>query len=117
VANEPGTNSDGGNGNGSLRAPVSPRGVPRKIDQLGRVVIPSEYRKIFGMAEGDVLDLTIEGDAVVVRRVEHRCVLCGGLANLFAFRERYVCRSCADDLRGNLAPAVAPAVPVPDGDA
>ena len=98
MADEPGTNSAGGSGDGSGHGPASPRGVPRKIDQLGRVVIPSEYRKIFGIAEGDLLDLTIEGDAVVIRRVEHRCVLCGGISDLFVFRDRSVCRPCADAL-------------------
>jgi AbrB family looped-hinge helix DNA binding protein len=54
------------------------KGVARRIDDLGRVVIPSEFRKAFGIAHGEILDMTIEGDAIVLRRIASGCALCGG---------------------------------------
>ncbi len=75
------------------------RGIARRIDHLGRIVIPSEYRKVFGIENGDLLDMTIEGDAVVVRRLERSCVFCHSLDDLGMFKGKLVCRSCHTALR------------------
>ena len=42
-------------------------GIIRKIDDLGRVVIPAEMRHVLGIKEGDQLEITLEGDHVAVR--------------------------------------------------
>ena len=70
------------------------RGIARRIDHLGRIVIPSEYRKVFGIETGDLLDMTIEGDAVLVRRLERSCVFCQSLDDLGMFKGKLVCHSC-----------------------
>ena len=75
------------------------RGIARRIDHLGRIVIPSEYRKVFGIENGDLLDMTIEGDAVIVRRLERSCVFCHSLDDLGMFKGKLVCRSCHRALR------------------
>lgn len=75
------------------------RGIARRIDHLGRIVIPSEYRKVFGIETGDLLDMTIEGDAVLVRRLERSCVFCHSLDDLGMFKGKLVCLSCHSALR------------------
>jgi AbrB family transcriptional regulator, transcriptional pleiotropic regulator of transition state genes len=75
------------------------RGIARRIDHLGRIVIPSEYRKVFGIEVGDLLDMTIEGDGVVVRRLERSCVFCRSLDDLGMFKGKLLCQSCLDALR------------------
>ena len=75
------------------------RGIARRIDHLGRIVIPSEYRKVFGIETGDLLDMTIEGDAVLVRRLERSCVFCHSLDDLGMFKGKLVCHSCHTALR------------------
>lgn len=77
------------------------RGIARRIDHLGRVVIPSEYRKVFGIENGDLLDMTIEGDGVVVRRLERSCVFCRSLDDLGMFKGKLLCQSCLKALRAN----------------
>ncbi len=79
------------------------RGIARRIDHLGRIVIPSEYRKVFGIETGDLLDMTIEGDAVLVRRLERSCVFCHSLDDLGMFRGKLVCHSCHTALRQPLS--------------
>ena len=81
------------------------RGVARRIDHLGRVVIPSEYRKVFGIENGDLLDMTIEGDGVVVRRLERSCVFCRSLDDLGMFKGKLLCDSCLTALRGGQTPS------------
>ena len=74
--------------------PAGARGVVRRIDDLGRVVIPAEYRKVLGIRVGDELDLTLEGDALVLRPLREACALCGGVSALQVFRTALVCGEC-----------------------
>lgn len=70
------------------------QGVARKIDHLGRVVIPAEFRKVFGIREGDLLDMTIEGDGLLLRKLTQGCVFCESTAELGMFRAKLVCNDC-----------------------
>jgi AbrB family transcriptional regulator, transcriptional pleiotropic regulator of transition state genes len=76
------------------------KGVARKIDDLGRVVIPSEYRKVLGIKLGDHLDMTLDGAGITLRRIEAACIFCANPNDLQEFRSRPVCGSC----RAELAP-------------
>ena len=84
--------------------PTGARGVVRRIDDLGRVVIPVEYRKVLGIKVGDHLDLTLEGDGLALRPLRQACALCGGVGDLQPFRTALVCGDCRRDLRAATAP-------------
>ncbi len=73
-------------------------GIRRKVDDLGRVVIPVGLRRNLGIAEGDLLEFSVEGERIILARPDDRCVLCAGDANLVEFRGRRVCSSCVGDL-------------------
>ncbi len=45
-------------------------GMARKIDDLGRIVIPAETRRLFNIREGDHLSISVEGDRIVLRKME-----------------------------------------------
>jgi AbrB family transcriptional regulator, transcriptional pleiotropic regulator of transition state genes len=75
-------------------------GVVRRIDELGRIVIPVEIRKRFGIADHDALEISVQGDAIMLERPHTECLFCGSQERLSAFRERPVCESCLDALRG-----------------
>ena len=74
-------------------------GIARRIDHLGRVVLPKEYRKVFGIRDGDLLDMTLAGDSIVVRKLERTCVFCASHDQLTTFREKLVCLPCIEALR------------------
>lgn len=42
-------------------------GIVRKIDDLGRIVIPAEMRRVLGVQEGDELEITLSGDHIEIR--------------------------------------------------
>lgn len=69
-------------------------GVSRKIDDLGRLVLPAEIRRRFGLNEGAHVDISVDGDHIVLTKVEDGCVFCGGGEALREFRERQVCGGC-----------------------
>jgi transcriptional pleiotropic regulator of transition state genes len=77
---------------------VKSTGVARKVDQLGRVVLPSELRRALGIREGDLVDFSVEDRRIVIEKVEQRCTFCGGAAELREFRDRLVCAGCASEL-------------------
>jgi AbrB family transcriptional regulator, transcriptional pleiotropic regulator of transition state genes len=84
---------------GSRRSNVTVQGIARRIDDLGRIVIPKEYRRIFGIEVGDHLDMTLAGDGIMVRKVQHSCVFCGSQDDLGMFRNRLICGECVQALR------------------
>jgi AbrB family transcriptional regulator, transcriptional pleiotropic regulator of transition state genes len=69
--------------------------MARRIDGLGRIVIPVELRRLYGIRPGDALEISVDGDAIVLRKLERTCVFCSALVELIDFRGRWVCRSCA----------------------
>ena len=56
-------------------------GVTRKVDELGRVVIPVELRRTLGIAEGTALDFHVDGENVVLRRQEKSCFVTGEVSD------------------------------------
>lgn len=73
-------------------------GIVRKIDDLGRIVIPIELRRSMGLALRDPLEIFTEGDAIVLKKHEASCIFCGGDADLRPFRDKAVCEACLRDL-------------------
>jgi AbrB family transcriptional regulator, transcriptional pleiotropic regulator of transition state genes len=77
---------------------VKRTGVARKVDQLGRVVLPAEVRRQFGIRPGDMIEVAVDSDAILLTKVEDRCVFCGGTADLIEFSGKLVCRGCVSRL-------------------
>lgn len=69
-------------------------GIHRKVDDLGRVVIPAGIRRSLGIREGDSLEVHVEGEQVVLSKPIDQCVFCGSEDHLEAFREKMLCRGC-----------------------
>ena len=72
--------------------------MARKIDDLGRIVLPSELRKLFGIVPGDELEIEIDGDAILLRKIQVGCVFCQGVIDLHEWRGRQVCADCRTGL-------------------
>lgn len=68
--------------------------VVRKIDDLGRIVVPAETRRLFNIREGDELAITVEHDAILLRKLEATCVFCDATEDVTPFRGRGICPSC-----------------------
>jgi transcriptional pleiotropic regulator of transition state genes len=82
-------------------------GMNRKVDDLGRIVIPAEIRKAFGIREGDHLDIAVDGDHIVLTRLEDSCVFCRSGEDLKEFRGRLVCTRCMSEISGGGEPPPA----------
>ena len=73
-------------------------GIVRHVDQLGRIVIPSEIRKRFGLTTRDPVEISLSGDEIVLSRPQSACVFCGRTEPLVEHRGRPVCRRCVAEL-------------------
>lgn len=76
-------------------------GIVRKVDELGRVVIPIELRRTLSIAERDALEIYTDEDRIVLRKYEPTCtcVFCGRADNVTSFKGRNVCKRCAVELK------------------
>lgn len=75
------------------------RGIRRKVDDLGRVVIPSSIRRALGIKDGETVEFAVEGDRVVLTHAADRCLFCSGVDHLTTYRDRTVCWTCTAALR------------------
>lgn len=73
-------------------------GISRKIDDLGRIVVPAETRRLLNIREGDELTFRVEGDTIHLRKLESVCTFCGDGADVRPFRGKGVCQSCSGEL-------------------
>jgi transcriptional pleiotropic regulator of transition state genes len=74
-------------------------GVVRKIDELGRIVLPSELRRVFGIREGEELEISVEGERVILQKRGDLCIFCGAESPAIEYRGRRLCDDCAGHLR------------------
>ena len=70
----------------------------RRLDALGRVVLPADLRKVLGLKSGDLLAIEIQGDQIVLRKAWEHCALCDGIDGLVEYRDKQVCKLCVDTL-------------------
>lgn len=71
-------------------------GIVRKVDELGRVVIPIELRRTFDIEEKDPLEIYIDGDRIILKKYEPSCacVFCGNADEVIKFHGKNVCEEC-----------------------
>lgn len=73
-------------------------GIVRKIDEVGRIVLPIEIRKTLNMETRDAVEIFVDSDQIVLRKYEPSCIFCGNADNVKMFKGKLVCASCAKQL-------------------
>lgn len=63
-------------------------GIVRRVDELGRVVIPIELRNKFGIAEKDPIEIYVDGSSIILKKYEPNCVFCGSSKKLVDYTGR-----------------------------
>ena len=69
-------------------------GIIRKVDDLGRIVLPIELRRTLDIAERDELEIFMENGRVVLQKYEPSCIFCESSQNLIGYRGKNVCQTC-----------------------
>ena len=74
-------------------------GIVRKVDELGRIVLPIELRRTLDISEKDALEIYVEGDKIILHKDHDACVFCGSTKALSGFKGRFVCADCLSKLK------------------
>lgn len=73
-------------------------GIVRKIDELGRVVLPMELRRTLNIGDKDSLEIFIEDESIILRKYERGCQYCGSIEDVVTFKGKLVCVSCIEEM-------------------
>ncbi len=73
-------------------------GIIRKVDELGRIVLPIELRRNLDIAERDELEIYVDGDNVILHKHEASCIFCGSISLLYHYQGKHVCTECIKNL-------------------
>lgn len=73
-------------------------GIVRRVDELGRVVIPIEIRNQFKIAEKDPIEIYVDGSNIVLKKHEDTCIFCSSTKGLSEYKGKLVCDKCAEQI-------------------
>ena len=73
-------------------------GIIRKVDELGRIVLPIELRRTLDIAERDELEIYMENDRIILQKYEPACIFCGSSRNLVTHCGKNICQECVGKL-------------------
>ncbi|MCL4495389.1 MAG: AbrB/MazE/SpoVT family DNA-binding domain-containing protein [Firmicutes bacterium] len=69
-------------------------GIVRRMDAMGRVVLPSEFRRILQIAYKAPFEMFVDGESIVLKKYEPACIFCGHADHLATFRGKRICQDC-----------------------
>ena len=74
-------------------------GIVRKVDQLGRLVLPKELRDTFGIEENKtVIEIFTEGEVIILKKYEPCCIFCRESRNFIEYKGKLICKDCLEEL-------------------
>ena len=74
-------------------------GIVRKVDELGRIVLPIELRRTMDIAEKDAIEIYVDGASIILRKYEPTCIFCGDAKNVINYRGKNICPNCLKEMK------------------
>ena len=74
-------------------------GIVRRIDELGRIVLPSELRKTMDLNFGDPVEVFVDSNKIILKKYQPSCIFCGSTENTRMYKEKLVCEDCINQLK------------------
>lgn len=74
-------------------------GIVRKVDELGRIVLPIELRRTLDIAEKDSLEIYVDGSQIILKKYEPSCIFCGDARNVVNYKGKNICTSCLNEMK------------------
>ncbi len=76
-------------------------GMIRKLDELGRIVIPIEIRTQFNLIEKDPIEIYVEDSCIILKKFQPNCIFCGNTEELEEFKGKLICSKCKNKIKNN----------------
>lgn len=73
-------------------------GIVRKVDELGRIVLPIELRKNLDINIKDPLEIYVDGNSIVLKKYLPACIFCGEATNIIQFEGKNICGKCIENI-------------------
>jgi transcriptional pleiotropic regulator of transition state genes len=74
-------------------------GIVRKVDELGRIVLPIELRRTLDIEIKDPIEIYVDGDYILLKKYEPACIFCGNAKDVKRIRDKNVCSDCIKELQ------------------
>ena len=77
-------------------------GIVRKVDELGRIVIPKELRTTLNIEEKDSLEIYVDGEHIILKKYEPACIFCANAKDVHVYKGKNNCPSCLEELKNSI---------------
>jgi transcriptional pleiotropic regulator of transition state genes len=77
-------------------------GIVRKLDELGRIVLPVELRRTFNIAEKDALEIYVDESTIILKKYEPACIFCANAKGVQVYKGKNICPDCMKELKGDV---------------
>ena len=74
-------------------------GIVRKVDELGRIVLPIELRRTLNIRHEDPIEIFVDGDYIMLKKYEPACIFCGDAKDVINYKGRNICRKCLEEVK------------------
>jgi transcriptional pleiotropic regulator of transition state genes len=77
-------------------------GIVRKVDSLGRIVLPIELRRVMGIDIKDPIEIFVDEGKIILKKYQPACFFCENATDIVTFKEKKICKSCLEELSQQL---------------
>lgn len=74
-------------------------GIVRKLDELGRVVMPIELRRVLGIQVKDPIEIYVDGEKIILKKYAPTCTFCGDSTETTEYKGKIICKTCMTELQ------------------
>lgn len=74
-------------------------GIVRKIDNLGRVVLPIELRRIFDIDKEDPVEIFVDDNYIMLKKYQPACIFCNNAKDVISFKGKNICQNCLSEMK------------------
>lgn len=74
-------------------------GIVRKVDELGRIVLPIELRRTLNIDIKDSIEIYVDNSSIVLKKYEPTCIFCGEASDVISYKDKNICKSCLEEMK------------------
>lgn len=76
--------------------------ITRKVDALGRIVLPKELRRTFNIDVDDPLKIFVDSEQIILKKYQPACIFCGEASDVVNYKGKKICKKCLQGLKNNV---------------
>lgn len=77
-------------------------GIVRKVNELGRIVLPIELRRTLGIEEKDRIEIFVDGESIILRKYQPACIFCDNARDIINYKGKNICPECIKAMNAKL---------------